>query len=199
MKTRNLLFAAAALTSFASYGQAAESGYFGLSLGEAEVTDLCESNYDCDDKAMTGRIYGGVQFNGFAGVEFGYRYIDEVSASLYEYDSGWGYSYGAEITGHFVDTTALFSLPETGPVQVVAKAGVMLWLLDYDFEVNSSYYNETISENESGLGLRTGLGARFNLSDSFSLRADWDYLVNAGDDLMDSDIHIFSAGPEIRF
>ncbi|MBJ6137912.1 hypothetical protein [Marinobacter litoralis] len=50
----------------------------------------------------------------------------------------------------------------------------------------------------TGAAFRTGLGVTFDVSDMVRLRADWDYLVNVGDEdeAFETDINVFSVGPE---
>ncbi len=57
------------------------------------------------------------------------------------------------------------------------------------------------SDSDSGVAFRTGLGVSYDVSDTLRLRADWDYLVNVGDEdeLGQTDINVFSIGPEFRF
>lgn len=193
MKFQNVLATAVALATFAGHSYAAESatGYFGLSFGQADVKDLCDSALDsCDDTAFTGRIHGGVHLNRYVDLEFGYRYVDHVDASFGLLE--------AEADGHFVDATLHLGTPRTESFQVFAKAGAMYWLVDY--KVSAPAFGVSASDDEDGMAFRTGIGARYNLNESISLRADWDYLVDVGNsDLGESDIQIFSFGPEVRF
>lgn len=196
MKTRKLLIAATTLLAFAGQTHATDggAGYFGLSFGQAQVKDWCDGSPDsCDDTAFTARVYGGRQLNDFVGMELGYRYMDDVDAS----GVVWGVPVDVEANGHFADATLQFGMPGKGPFQVFAKAGAMYWLFDYTAQAPSFGVSE--SDDEDGLALRTGIGARYDLNDEVSLRADWDYLVDVGDDIGESDIHVFSFGPEVRF
>lgn len=197
MKIRRALFATAALAALSGQVQAeARQGYFGVSLGQATVDDFCGGGESsCDDSVVSGRIYGGTQLNGFASAEFGYRYVSELEASGYAN----GVSAHLAVRGHFADATLQLGLPESGPFQVFTKAGLMFWLLDYDVTGSYQGYYVSMSDNDSGVGFRTGLGARYDITENISLRADWDYLVNVGDDLGETDINVFSAGPEFRF
>lgn len=193
MKLRNILTTAMAVSMFTGYSYAAEpvTSYFGLSFGQADVKDLCDSVLDsCDDTAFTGRIHGGAHLNRYIDVEFGYRYIDDVDASIGLLK--------AEADGHFVDATLHIGTSRTEPFQIFAKAGAMYWLIDYKVSVPA--FGLSASDDEDGVVFRTGIGARYNLNDSISLRADWDYLVDVGNsNLGETDIQVFSFGPEVRF
>ncbi len=70
------------------------------------------------------------------------------------------------------------------------------------FEGSLCYINVSAnSYDDSGVSLRTGLGALMRITDMVRLRVEWDYLVDVGDDneYGESDIHIFSIGPEFHF
>ena len=199
MKTRTLLITATTLLAFTGQANATEggTGYFGLSFGQAKVKDFCDSALDsCDDTAFTGRIHGGVQLNGYTDIEFGYRYMDDVDASV----SALGITAAAEANGHFADATLQLGIPGTGPFQVFAKAGAMYWLIDYNVSATNGLARISDSDKEDGVALRTGLGARYDINQDISLRADLDYLVDVGnDDIGETDIQVFSFGPEVRF
>lgn len=190
---------AVAFTAFAGSAYAGDSGegYFGLSFGQADVKDFCENGLDsCDDTAFTGRIHGGVHLNSYTDVEFGYRYIDDVDASV----SVSGVVAAAEAKGHFLDATVQFGIPGSGPFQVFAKAGAMYWLIDYSVSATNGVVRVSGSDEEDGAALRTGIGARYDINKDVSLRADWDYLVDVGNnDIGETDIQVFSFGPEVRF
>lgn len=200
MKNKKLL-TAIALASFGTSGiQAAEfyPGYLGISVGEATVNDLCDLDVDrCEDSAITGRLYGGSQFTGFANFEFGYRYLDDVS--IWGTVDGW--TGGIDIDGHFFDATLQMGLPESGPFKIFAKAGVVYWQLNYDASLTNGSVLYAGSDDDSGASLRTGIGASYEVSDGFRVRADWDLILDVGDEdyLGESDINVFSIGPEFLF
>ncbi|WP_372985568.1 outer membrane beta-barrel protein [Marinobacter sp.] len=202
MKTRTLLLGITAGFIYASGAQAVEfyPGYFGISVGQAEVDDFCSGAEisSCDDSSVTGRIYGGTEYIGFANFEFGYRYIDEVSASGTV--EGLGFA-SAEVDGHFFDATLQLGMPRTGRFKVFAKAGAMFWQLNYEATAQTIAGNLRFSDDDTGVSLRTGLGASFNVSDNFRVRADWDFLMDVGDEdeTGEFDINVFSIGPEFLF
>jgi len=203
MKRTSLLVAITASSVFASNAvQAVEfyPGYFGLSVGQAEVDDFCSGAEvtSCDDSSVTARLYGGTEYIGFANFEFGYRYLDEVSASGSV--DGLGFA-SAEVDGHFFDATLQLGMPQTGRFKVFAKAGAMFWQLNYEATAQTSQGNIRFSDDDTGVSLRTGLGASFNVSDNFRIRADWDFLMDVGDEdeTGETDINVFSVGPEFLF
>lgn len=193
-----LLCVLAATTPMSTYAADVRTNYVGISAGQATVDDFCGSEESsCDDNAPTFRVYGGTELNGFADLEFGYRYIDDVEAS----GVVGGVGVAANVSGHFADTTLQLGIPETGPFKVFSKVGFMLWRLDIEAAASNGFQTFSSSDDETGVAFRTGLGMRYEITDKLSLRADWDFLMDVGDEdeTGESDINIFSAGPEFRF
>jgi len=200
MKVKPLLAALAAVLWVQAPAHAAGSpgGYAGLSVGQAGVDDFCDGDWEsCDDDALTARIYGGVEFNGYTSVEFGYRYMDDVEFS--------GTFLGVGVSGsgnaHFVDSTLQLGIPESGPFRIFAKAGLLLWYVDYEVSASNGWISASVDDSDTGVALRTGLGMSYAFTDSFRLRADWDLLVDVGDEdeFGEADINLLSIGPEFRF
>lgn len=201
MKSNKLLAALPLLViamSAPAYAASDRTGYFGVTAGQATVDDLCDGiEVSCDDDAVSFRIHGGTELTDFANLEVGYRYIDDVEASGFIS----GVAVAAAINGHFVDTTLQLGLPESGPFKVFSKAGLMLWRLNYEVEASNGFLSISESDDDSGVAFRTGLGMSYQVSEQLRLRADWDLLLNVGDEdeTGEADINVFSVGPEFRF
>lgn len=200
MKLNKLLVALAVTAISAPVAQAAEprQGYAGITIGQATVDDFCGGGESsCDDSALSFRVHAGTELNDLVNLELGYRYIDEVEAAGFIN----GIALSAAVNGHFVDSTVQLGMPETGPFKVFAKAGLMLWRLNYDIAASDGFTTFSASDDDSGVALRTGLGASYEFSEQMRVRADWDLLLNVGDDdeLGEADINVFSVGPEFLF
>lgn len=200
LKTNSVLSCAIVAGVFfgVSGNAAAQDVYAGLSLGQAEVKDFCDDlGSGCDDTATTGRIYGGGFLDEHLAFEGGYRYIDDVSASA----SIPGMSASIDASYHMFDGSLLIFTPRFGLFQVFAKAGVQFWKQDVGASVTGL---GSASDSERGISFRTGLGIKADITDSLGLRLEWDYLQHVGNNVgevenFESDIHVFSAGPEYRF
>lgn len=193
-----LLFSLTTIASGSALAAEARPGYFGISAGQATLDDFCGGGESsCDDSAVTIRVHGGTELNGFASLEFGYRYIDDTEASgVID-----GVGVALAVDGHFVDTTLQLGMPETGPFKVFTKAGLVLWRLNYDIAASNGFQTIALSDDDTGVAFRTGLGMSYEVSAGIRLRADWDLLLNVGDEdeLGETDINVFSVGPEFRF
>lgn len=198
LNKKALLFSVVTIASAPASAAEARPGYFGISAGQATVEDFCGGGESsCDDSAPTFRIHTGTDLNNFANFEFGYRYIDDVTASgVFS-----GVSFAAAVTGHFVDTTLQLGMPESGPLRVFTKAGLLFWRLNVEAAASNGFQTYSESDSDTGVGFRTGLGMSYEISDQVRLRADWDFLVNIGDEdeIGETDINVFSVGPEFRF
>ena len=192
-KAISLVFWGGSILAFASTA-VAQGSYAGISAGQAEVSDFCDDVIiECDDSALTGRIYAGGFFDEYLAFEGGYRFVDDTTI---EDNTG-----SIDVGYHMFDGSLLVFTPELGPVRLFAKVGAQFWRQDLSVSINGL---GSASEEESGVSLRTGAGATIDITDSFGLRLEWDYLQDIGDDSsgiqnLKSDVHVFSAGPEFRF
>ncbi len=198
--TARKIVMAAAMAALASSGAYAESGarYFGVSGGMATLEDFCgDVETSCDDSAPTLRVHSRFELDRLVGWEVGYRYIDDVEAA----GAFSGVRVGLDVNGHLLDTDFQLVVPETGPLKVIAKAGALLWRLNYKVSATNGVLSASDSDHDTGYAFKTGVGMSYEVSDSLRIRADWDYLMNVGDedDLGETDISIFSIGPEFRF
>lgn len=198
LNKKALLFFVATVASAPAFAANERLNYVGISAGQATVEDFCGGGESfCDDSAPTFRIHVGSKLSNFASFELGYRYIDDVEASGVV--SGVGVA--AAVTGHFVDTTLQLGMPEFGPFRVFTKAGLQFWRLNVDVAASNGVQTASASDSDTGVGFRTGLGMSYEIADELWLRADWDYLVNIGDEneTGETDINVFSVGPEFKF
>jgi OOP family OmpA-OmpF porin len=192
-KALSLVFAGGSLLALAGTA-AAQGAYAGISVGQAEVSDYCDGvSIECDDSALTGRIYAGGFFDEYLAFEGGYRFVDDTTIENNTASIDVGY--------HMFDGSLLVFTPALGPVRLFAKVGAQYWRQEGKFTINGV---GSASDEESGVSVRTGAGATIDITDTFGVRLEWDYLTDIGDDSsslqnLKSDVHVFSAGPEFRF
>lgn len=200
LKTRTLscVLAGGLVAGFAGVVAAEETVYVGLSGGQAEVKDFCDGiGSGCDDKATTVRVYAGGFIDTYLAFEGGYRYVDDVTMEA----SVPGMRAKLEMGYHMFDGSLLLFTPDIGPLRLFAKVGGQFWRQDVSLSLTGF---GRANEDEQGFSLRTGVGATMDVTDSISLRVEYDYLQSIGEEVADienfkSDIHVISAGPEFRF
>lgn len=199
-KTRALscVLAGGFMAGIAGAASAEDMVYVGLSGGVAEVKDFCDDiDSGCDDEATTIRVYAGGFIDKYLAFEGGYRFVDDVTMEA----SVPGMSARLDMGYHMFDGSLLVFTPNLGPVRLFAKVGGQFWRQDISASVTGL---GSASDDEQGFSLRTGVGATVDITESFGLRVEYDYLQSIGEDVADienfkSDIHVISAGPEFRF
>lgn len=178
-----------------------EYAYTGLSGGVASFSDLCSNvPADCDDSALAYRLYTGARLLPSFGVEVGYTLMDDFGVS----------GYSVEPEG--LDVTALYHIPMGSRLDLYAKAGGFFWDTTVNTNEATLNNNANLSQDDvdeltsrdgvaSGIDLRTGLGLRFGITSSISLRADYDFVPDFGNNDLGGtdDLHIMSGAVEFHF
>lgn len=175
-------------------------GYAGISAGQALLSDFCDdfpSEVSCDDSPLVIRAYAGASLSEYISAELGFTYFDDADISA----SGGGVSLDAASSLKTLDGTLLFGTSRANDLRAFAKAGIVFWQYDLEGEISAPGFLLRDDEEESGLGFRTGLGASYDLNDSIAIRLDWDYIAQVGDDETtgETDVHVFSIGPQFSF
>ena len=116
---------------------------------------------DFDESATTLRIFGGYEINERINVELGF-------SNLFEADAG---VLGADVSvdGTAWDLSVRPSLPITDRIEAFGVLGYA----HYDFEVEASVGNLTVSDSDSGGEIMYGLGASAMMGDAWQLRGEW--------------------------
>ncbi|MDG5499986.1 outer membrane beta-barrel protein [Marinobacter sp. BGYM27] len=173
--------------------------YAGVSVGQSIVTDFCDDlePLSCDDKSLAVRAYFGASFSEYIGGEVGFTFVDDVEAS----GSAFGASASLASGYQAFDGTMLFGTSRDNDFRLFAKAGIVAWNYDSKGYISGSGMVIVGDEEESGVSFRTGLGALYNVTDNVSVRLDWDFIPDIGDDETtgETDLHILSVGPQFRF
>lgn len=213
---RSVLFATgflafAAAPALAQQENLLEGFYAVATVGSAEYDNDEIPGFSTDD-SDTGFSAGiGYEFNKYIAVEAGYLDLGETSLNGSDTVSGtlYGSSYTisgtlnaeAEVDGFYLGPQVSF--PVTDAFDLYAKAGVFFWDLDVSAAFSGSLTYEgtvysgsgTATYSDDGEDLYYGLGASYDVTDTFTVRADW----TRYDDVSDTDIDYYSAGLVFRF
>ena len=152
---------------------------FGASLGLVNIKDS-EPGFDFDASDTGAKLFATYTASSYLGIEAGYIDFgspDDIVAGLPgEIDaSGWNL-YGVG------------NLPLSDGVDLFAKAGIVSWEAD-------SIIDGVLVDTSDGNDLALGLGARWNASSPFGLRAEIDWF-----DIDEADsVWMASVGFELRF
>lgn len=198
-RTAKAVAAAALAMLIATPAWSQDAGfYLGASIGQSQAKEFCDdsSGFSCDDKDTAWKIFGGYQFNRHLAIEAGYTDLGEFSAS--------GVLSGVSVRGT-VEVTA-FELMGVGSFPVVDRFSLYGKLGLYHAETKQNVTGTlgavtvTNNDKEKNTDVTFAFGARFDLTRSLGIRAQWQrYLNVGGEDVGEDDIDVFSVGVLWRF
>ncbi|MEM1434273.1 MAG: outer membrane beta-barrel protein [Pseudomonadota bacterium] len=182
-----------------------------------EIIDLLESELGLpvtvdnlrtgsDDSDTGWKIFGGLNFNAYVGVEVFYVNLGEALQSL-AVDASALISVGNEPSGS-VDAKAeaevdafgaavVGRLPLSEPFSLFGKVGMTAW--DADLNISASFSgsasglpitaSDSLSDSDDGTDIMFGAGASWQFSEAWRLRAEWERFA-----IDDADVDLWSAG-----
>lgn len=156
MRTKLFLIVLAAL--FATSTAMAEGFYAGAGLGIVKIEDS-DQGESFDDSPMGWRIHGGYDFNENFAVEGSYIQTGDAE------DVILGENVEVQLSAFTFSVLGL--LPMSDDVELFGKLGF------YTGEQEITVQGITFDEDDDGLTV--GAGVRFNMSDTFALRGDFDW------------------------
>jgi len=171
-----LLAAAGMAASSASMAQQAaqETGwYVGGSLGQMEADGDCPAGFSCDLKDSSWKIFGGYRINRNFAAEAFYMNWGEISVTLGPLTSR------GEMTSFGI--AALGIIPLGQQFELFGKLG---------FASTDQEFN--LASDSSGTELLFGVGAIYNFTRNFGIRAEWERAN-------DSEVNNLSIGLQYRF
>lgn len=157
-----------------------DSGFYagtGAGLYYVDFDDL-----DYDEGAATLRGFVGYDLNQYISFEGGYTKLFEVSDDILGVD--------VDIDGDVWDLSVRPTLPLGDNFRAF---GIVGWS-NYDFKIAASAPGITVSDSDSGDEMHYGLGAAFDLTDSWTLRGEWVTV-----DVSDADFGMFSVSATYNF
>lgn len=193
-----LLLTCGVFTTPAAHAQVEGSGgYFGLGAGQVMAQDYCDSApglviSNCDDKDTGYRIFGGYKFNRNLAIEGAYADLGSYPAS--GTFQGNPFNVKSDVTGLTVQAVGM--VPMGDFVTLLGRAGLIHWSIDSSGQVGGGFGRVS----DDGVDLALGIGAQFNLTRNFGLRADFDLYPKLGnDDTGEEDLSMISVGAVFSF
>jgi OOP family OmpA-OmpF porin len=164
MLKRNILAAAFVLGSaLLSAHAAAQTSYFGGSVGRSKWNFDCTGASSCHTAAGSWKLFGGYDFTPNFGVEGAYVYLNEVGATAS--------SLKATFNGRGGDVAAVAKMPVMNNFVGFAKLGVAYM----KGEVVASAAGLAGSETHYSGQPLIGFGAMYQVDKKISIRAEIDY------------------------
>ena len=192
MRATKLFAAALLLCGLVAASQASAQGfYIGGSVGQSNFDDsnaipdlITAGTVDGSDTGY--KIFGGYQFNQHFGLELAYVDLGKASYS--------GNFFGVPVTGGSVKTSgfnfsAVGTLPLGSNFALFGKAGFFTW----ESKASDTTGGVPFSGTENGTDLSLGIGASYNFTKNFAVRAEWERFKAVGD------IDLLSIGAVYKF
>jgi OOP family OmpA-OmpF porin len=169
--------------------------YLGGGFGQAEVKGLCSdlnllvtgvggTISSCDQKDSAFKLFGGYRFNRNFAIEGSYFDYGDVKVSGQTFGVPFTVSGDATAWG----AAAVGILPLNERFSVFGKAGLLIT----DTSVAGSGIGGTGADDEQDTGLHIGVGAVFNVTRQFGIRAEWERNDEA-------EIDMLSIGVQVNF
>ncbi len=174
------------------------AGYVGLGFGQSSVdidaVPIGGVVPTVEDSDTALKLFGGVQVNQNLGVEVGYIDFGEFSAT---WDDGIDFI-RSRWEGDSIYAAVVGALPLNQNLSLVGKAGFARWDLAYH---ETTSLPSVYTASETGIDPMFGVGVLFNLSDQFAIRAEFERLLDVGDEEAtgQSDVDVLSASAVLRF
>jgi OOP family OmpA-OmpF porin len=186
--------------------------YIGGSLGALNADDLDSGAINralagqglavrttsVDTSDVGWKLFAGYRFNAYLAVEGGYTYLGEYAfAGQVIEDPGTA---SANLQADDWNAFAVGILPLGERFDVFAKLGIGYWTADL---ATSGTFSGAAprSTDSSGTDPIAGLGARFNITGRWGIRAEWERFFNIGSATTsgETDIDFWSLGVQYRF
>lgn len=173
-----LAFACAALAAIPAAAAAQDKGfYIGGSFGNSKLNDFCGdldavaasvggTLSSCDDKDSTWKIFAGYRVSRNVAIEGTYIDFGEITADGSSF--GVPFRARADATGFGAAIVGIAPLSER--FSLFGKFG----LLVTEGDVFSTGAGGTFSDSGSDSGLHFGVGAMFDVTPAFAIRAEWE-------------------------
>ncbi len=155
--------------------------YVGGSLGQATQDSVCDEVFfegNCEDGAMSWKLYGGARFNPMFGAELAYTHQGTAEMDGTGTADSKRVSSKNEISGYQLTGVGYLPVNIVPALELTGKAGVMFW--NRETEVTTDGRKKTSSDD--GISPVIGLGAQYPLNQNIYLRSEWEHTFNTGAD-----------------
>lgn len=186
---------------------AAESGlYAGIGVGSADydvnAADLdaelasvgIRSSSTVDKRDTAWKVFGGYQVNRNFAIEAGYVDLGAVNADS-RITSPFSGSATSKIDTNGFTFVGVGLFPVADRFSILGKAGFYAWETETKVTLSSPFLGVgRSSASSNGTDFTFGLGAKYDLTNKFSVRGEWDRYK-----LEDTDVNVLSLNAVVRF
>lgn len=188
MRQRTVLNGLALLGLLASATALAqtESGFYvGAGIGSATVET---EDLGFDDSSTAFKVFGGYNISRHFAVEAAYFDGGESKDEL----AGMSFVGSTKVSTSGVNLAALGRLPVNDDFSVYGRLGLVSYDVDTDIRINSRFGSSVTKQSLSEEEVFFGVGAAFDISRSFGLRAEYESIA-------DGDLTMLSISGLFRF
>lgn len=177
--------------------------YGAIDVGQSERQGACsasrfagETFLYCNDTSPSYRIAAGYQFNETVAIEGGYANFGAFSY----YSTGGTYIASSATKGSAIQIAAIGYLPLQEKFSIFGKVGLSRWTLEAKSAFTTATLSEPSSNQASGIDVLYGFGAKYDLSDTLSFRAQYE-ISKAGNDsgFYRSNFNLLSIGAIFKY
>ena len=188
-----------------SHAESNKGFYVGASAGYADHKDNCDEVFglSCDEEDLGWKVFAGYKFNKYLAIEGGSVDFGQADADIpfinvvtLEVVEG---TLETKVDGFFL--SGLTELPLSDKFSVLAKIGIIYWDIEFngsDLPNNGGLVDD---EDENGTDMFFGFGAKYNITENFAFRVEWERYNNIGESGIDlsTDIDLISGGLVLQF
>ncbi len=204
MKLQRVLAGSLVVAATALSSAALAQGYVGASIGQSDFDVDCTGLTTCDTKDTGYKLFGGHMFTPYLGVEGGWVDLGKVKATLdivgpppVEDISAIVFTGSAELKSSGLFLAGIAAAP-IGNGSVFGKIG--LANLKSEFTVTALGVSDSTSTRHTDVFY--GIGAGYNFTKNFGVRAEWERFrikYSDGIDEFKDDVDLLSVGVIYRF
>ena len=208
MKKTLIALAIAAATTPAWSQEPASKFYAGVSLGQSKFKGACDSEAgitlsNCKDTDTAWKIFGGYQFTPNLALELGYNDFGRISSDAVVTVAGSTFTGNAKIEATAFELTGVGSLPLGHQFSLYGKLGVYYAETKSSAELRQTtppFASGSSSVSDNNTNLTFGFGGRYDITQRFALRAEWQRFSKVGSDSTGKgDIDVLAIGGLYRF
>jgi hypothetical protein len=184
--------AAAAVTMSGACVAQDRMGYAGFAIGQSETSfDSGATNGTGVARNKSGGLFLGYDITPYWGIQGASWWLASQNQPGMTVDNVVYSEVERNVDGLALEGTLTW--PVARKLKLTGRVGVFFWKAETS--VSSSWYNSRTLSNESGVSLTYGVGARFDLGQSWGLRMDYDAFEN----IDQSRIQMLTMGAYYRF
>jgi OOP family OmpA-OmpF porin len=191
-----------------------QGGYLGVGFGQtkavnpgscSDLNGLFNPGFSCsfNDTDTGWKIFAGLQFNRNFALEMSYQDLGSFKLTANGVVTCVPIALKETLSASGFGLDGVISIPLSKEFALLARLGFFAWSLDAKATATNGNNGNTATANDkpTGTSLSFGIGARYNFSEHFGLRVEYQRFTDIGDQNStgQSDVDLLSASLIYRF